>query len=237
MAYHPGTMDWLNIDRHRLGTGLLAFGILGVVLAGLIAVALAGGAIAARNLDERLVADQNRIAASLTRLTLTMETLAVSTEHAGDTLTTSRDAMTHASELLGDLSATSAELATALDIEILGKRPFASAVESVQEVARTLAVFEQDAVAVAAALDENTTDVAGMANEIRAVKGQVSGLAGAVAGFDRIDQMVGLLIGGIVLGALLTVWVAVAAAGCAWVGWQIRKATRTPGANPVEPAA
>ena len=134
---------------------MLAFGVVGVVLAGLIAVALLGGAVAARNLDERLVADQNRIAASLTRLTLTMETLAVTADHAGGTLTASRDAMTHASDLLADIAATSTDLANALDISILGSQPFASAANGIRNIGAKTTVFAQDATALAVALDAN----------------------------------------------------------------------------------
>ncbi len=219
-------MEWREIDRRRLGTGLLVFGVVGVVLAGLIALALLGGAIAARSLDERLVADQDRIAASLTRLTLTMDTLALSTDHAGATLVTSRDAVTHASDLLGELSSASDELATALDVDILGTRPFASAAARIRDVATRTTTLQKDTAGLALNLDSNASDVAIMSAEIRALKTQTqtAELAGAVAGFDRIDQIVGLLIGGIVLGGLLTAWVAMAAGACAWAGWRLRRA-------------
>jgi hypothetical protein len=233
LSYHR-PMNGLDINPRRLGTGLLAFGMAGVILAGLIAAALIGGAVAARNLDERLLADQERIAASLTRLTLTMDSLAVTTDHAGETLATSRDAIAHASDLLGELSAASADVGTALDISILGSQPFATAAEKLHEVGRALAVFQQDAQALALNLDANATDAAKMADEIRSIKTQVAELAAIVAGFDRIDEVVGLLIGGIVLGALLTAWVGLAAAGCAWVGWRLR---RTTSASPVDRAA
>ena len=48
-------------------------------------------------------------------------------------------------------------------------------------------------------------------------------LAERIGGFDRIGELVGLLIGGIVLAALLTAWVAFAAAFCAWAGWRLRR--------------
>ena len=216
-------MNSLDINPRRLGTALLAFGMTGVILAGLIAVALFGGAVAARNLDDRLVADQERIAASLTRLTLTMETLAVTVEHGADTLAASRDAMTHAADLLADISTTSADLANALDISILGSQPFASAANGVRNVGAKTTVFAQDATALAVALDANVADATTMAGQIRTAKTQASELAASIVAFDQIDQMVGLLIGGIVLGGLLTLWVAVAAAGCAWLGWRLRR--------------
>ncbi|HEY5433681.1 MAG TPA: hypothetical protein VIK13_00485 [Candidatus Limnocylindrales bacterium] len=215
-------MNGLDINPRRLGTGLLAFGMTGVILAGLIAAALFGGAIAARNLDERLVADQERIAASLTRLTLTMDSVAITVDHAGNTLTTSGDALAHASSLLSTIATTSTDLANALDISILGSQPFASAANGVRKVSDQTTVFAQDTTALAAALDANATDTATMAEQIRTAKTQVAELAASIMAFDRIDQIVGLLIGGIVLGGLLTAWVAVAAAGCAWVGWRLR---------------
>ena len=223
-------MNGLDINPRRLGTGLLAFGVTGVILAGLIAVALFGGAIAARNLDERLVADQQRIAASLTRLTLTMETLAVTVEHGADTLTASRDAMTHAGSLLNDIATTSTDLANALDISILGSQPFASAANGVRNVGAKTTVFAQDAAALAVTLDANATDATTMAGQIRTAKTQASELAASIVAFDRIDQVVGVLIGGIVLGGLFTVWVAVAAAGCAWAGWRLRRVPPPAGA-------
>jgi len=229
-------MEWLDVDRRRLGTGLLAFGVVGVVLAGLIAVALFSGAVAARNLDERLVADQNRIAASLTRLTLTMDTLAVTVEHAGDTLTASRDAMTHASDLLADIATTSTDLANALDISILGSQPFASAASGIRNVGAKTTVFAQDATALAVALDANVTDTTAMADQIRTAKTQASELAASIVAFDQIDQIVGLLIGGIVLGGLLTAWVAAAAGACAWVGWRLRRPNPSSPVDRVTPA-
>ena len=50
--------------------------------------------------------------------------------------------------------------------------------------------------------------------------------------------MVALLIGGIVLAALLTAWVAVGAAFCAWVGWKLRRIGAGDGLAgiPTEPA-
>jgi hypothetical protein len=223
-------MTTLDINPRRLGTALLAFGMTGVILAGLIAVALFGGAVAARNLDDRLVADQNRIAAALTRLTLTMETLAVTVEHGGNTLASSRDAMTHAADLLKDIAATSNDLANAMDISILGNQPFAAAATGVRNVGAKTATFAQDATALAATLDANVADTTTMAGQIRTAQTQASELAASVAAFDRIGQIVGLLIGGIVLAGLLTAWVAVAAAGCAWVGWRLRRKPVVPDA-------
>ena len=217
-------MDALGLDRRRLGTGLFAFGLTGMLLAGIIAAALIGGAFAARNLDDRLVADQERIAAALTRLTVSMESLAITSGNAGTTLQTTSDTVAKAQDVLSDVAATSAELSTAMDISILGNKPFAGAADKMGQLALTIQGFEEQAGKLALALETNAGDAAAVAEQIRVLKGQVGELAVIVADFDRLDQVVTLLLGGIVVGGLLTTWIAVGAAFCAWVGWKLRTA-------------
>ncbi len=217
-------MDALGFDRRRLGTLMLVFGLVGVLIAGIVAAALIGGAIAARNLDDRLVADQTRIAASLTRLSVTMESLALTTENAGDTLKTSSGTLAEARDTLDAAAAVSTDLAGALNIDILGSQPFAGASDRLGELARTLTTFRAKAEALAVNLDQNAADATTMTAQIRQLKDQVHELAVRIAGFDRIGEIVGLVIGGIVLAGLLIAWVAVGAAGCAWVGWRLRRA-------------
>jgi hypothetical protein len=217
-------MEWLGVDRRRLGTGMLVFGLAGMVIAGIVAVSLALGAVAARNLDDRLAADQARIAQSLTRLSTTMESLARTTDNAGTTLGTTSEALQDAELILRSTESALLALSDALDISILGNQPFLSASQRMAELAATVGQFQGRAGALASNLDQNAADVASMADQVRLLTTDVDDLARRVAGFDRIGDLVGLLIGGIVLGALLTAWVAIAAAGCAWAGWRLRAA-------------
>lgn len=216
-------MDVLGLDRRRLGAGLLAFGMVGVVLAGLVSAALVAGGLAVRDLDQRLLEDQARIAASLTRVSATMESLAITTEHAGSTLTSAGDTLGNARDTLGDVATTTVSVAAAIDIDILGKHPFAGAAEDLQALARRIQTFEADADELAQRLATNATAATAMTTQIRLLKGQVNEVAARVAGFDRIDQLVGLVVGGIVVAGALTAWVLVGAAFCAWAGWRMRR--------------
>jgi hypothetical protein len=216
-------MEWLGINRRRLGTGMLAFGLAGVLMAGVVAVALVLGAFAARNLDDRLAADQARIGASLTRLSATMESLAITMENAGTTLETSSTAMGDAQAVLDTASASMLSLSGALNISILGSQPFAGASQNLEELARTIEAFKGKATTLGVNLHQNSVDVGVMTGQIRDLKTQLNELAVRVSGFDRIGELVALLIGGIVLAALLTAWVGVAAGFCAWVGWKLRR--------------
>ena len=66
---------------------------------------------------------------------------------------------------------------------------------------------------------------------------QVAELAGALTSFARTREVVGLAVGGILLGALLTLWQAVLAAGIAWMGWRLRRVPRTVPASAAGAAA
>lgn len=202
---------------------MLVFGLAGMLMAAIIAGALVAGAFAARGLDERIAADQAKIAATLTHLSMTMESLATTTQNAGTTLVTSSEAMAEARDVLAASSTTLVTLSDALNVEILGSRPFAKASDSLTDLARTIAAFEVEAETLALNLHQNSTDAGVMTDQIRQIKTQISELTSRITGFDRIDELIAMVIGGIVLGALLTAWIALGAGFCAWAGWKLRR--------------
>jgi methyl-accepting chemotaxis protein len=158
-----------------------------------------------------------------------MESLARTTQNAGATLETSSATLTDARDVLAATSDTAVALSGALDISILGSQPFAGASERLAELARTITTFQGKAQALALNLNQNATDVGLMTDRIRDLKDQVNELAARVADFDRIGEIVNLVLGGIVLVGLLTAWIAVGAAFCAWAGWKVRRAGATDG--------
>src|SRR5690242_6214384 len=117
-------MSRLGIDLRRMGTTRLVFGIIGVIVAGLVAVGLIGGAIAARNLDERLATDQARLAQTLSRVDATMAQTVTTIGNAGTTLSTTSETLTSAGDVLGRVADTSDTLSSSLGaISILGAQP------------------------------------------------------------------------------------------------------------------
>ncbi len=221
-AYHR-PVDWLGIERRRLGTGMLVFGLVGLVIAAVLGIGLVGGAIAARDLDARLQADQARIADSLHQVSDSMTSLAATTQHAGDTLQTSSGTIGEAKDVLASAATTAKSLSDSLNVSILGSQPFARASANLADLSQTLTSFEGRADELAASLDQNASDASDMAVKVRTMQGQVDELATRVEGFNRIGDIVNLVLGGIILAALLTAWVAVGAAFCAWAGWRLRR--------------
>ena len=216
-------MEWLGVDRRRLGTAMLAFGVVGLVLAAIVAAILIAGGIAARNLDDRIATAQDQIGASLTRLTLTMDSVADSIDNASTTVQTSSGGVAHAADMLGSVAATTDSLASALDVSILGQQPFSGAAAKLNELEAQLLLLQSDATRLAADLDQNAADATQIASEVRLMRTQVAELAGAVSGFASTREVVSLAVGGIVLAGLLTAWEAVLAAGVAWMGWRLRR--------------
>lgn len=235
-AYHR-RMEWLGVDRRRLGTAMLAFGLVGLLLAVVVGGALVAGGIAARNLDDRIAAAQDRIGASLTRLTLTMDSVAMSIDNASTTLQTSRDGVAHAGDALSQVADTSDSLAGALNVTILGQQPFTGTVAKLQDLSGKVRVFQQDAVKLAANLDQNATDATQIASQVSDMRSQVAELAAAVTGFASTRDVVALVVGGIVLAGLLTVWTAILAGWIAWAGLRLRRVAHAPAAAPSAPPA
>jgi len=211
------------MDRRRLGTAMLVFGLVGLVLSGIVGGTLVAGAYAVRNLDDKIAAAQSQMGASLTRLTLTIDSVAQSIDATSTTLGTARDGVVHAAGAINDVADTAGSLADALDITIIGQQPFTSAVASLRSLEAKVRVIQSDAVVMAANLDQNVTDVSQIAQEVRDMRTQFAELAGAFSGFASARDIVSFAVGGIALAGLLALWEAILAAAIAWAGVRLRR--------------
>lgn len=217
-----GAVEVLGIERRRLGTALLAFGLVGVILAGMTALGLLAGAFAARTLDDRLTADQAQLVTTLDQVTTTVGRLADTTAHGGDTLAATGQALGSARDVLDELAATSDELSTSLDVSILGQRPFAGAAARFANLAQRVRLFRDDAARLSTTVATNTVDVRSVADDIGRLETRLQDLSTRLKGLDGAGDTVGILVAGILIGGLLVAWVAVGAGFCAWAGWRLR---------------
>jgi hypothetical protein len=215
-------MTLLSVDRRRAGTALLAFGVVGVILAGVIALALVGTAIATRDLDDRLAADQARLAETLDELSVTTAAAVRSIENAAGTLDTTGLSVQDARDVLEELATASDSLADSLGITIFGNQPFAGAAQRFRTFSDRVRVFSEDATGIADALATNSEDMGALANRVALMETQLSDYAERVAGSERIGQIGTWIAVSVLLGGLLATWLAVAAGACAWVGWKLR---------------
>ena len=225
-------MSWLGVDLRRMGTALVVFGAVGMVIAALVAVGLLGGAIAARNLDERLTAQQAQLATTLTKIDSSMARAVTTIGNAGTTLSTTSDTLANAGTVLESVAGTAEELSRSIDISILGSRPLASAAARLGTLATDVRGFEGRAATLASNLQQNASDTTALAAEIDGLRTQVSSLSARVAGFEATGELVSLVLGWLLLLGLLAAWLALAGAGCAWFGVRLRRLAATLPADP-----
>src|SRR3954468_11523698 len=216
-------MEWLGIDLRRFGTTLLVFGITGMIVAALVAAGLLAGAVAARSLDDRLAGDQARLVAALDRVDATMAQTATTIDNAGSTLGATSATLASAGSVLAEVASTSDDLSTSLDFSILGSQPLAGAARRFGELAVQVRGFEDKAAALADDLSVNATDTRALATEIHGLRDDVAAVSARLAGFDSTGELVSIVVGGILLLGLLVAWLAVAGAGCAWIGLRLRR--------------
>lgn len=217
-------MTLLGLERRRAGNALLAFGVVGVILAGVIALALVGTAIATRDLDDRLQADQARLAETLDELAVTTAAAVTSIENAAATLDTSSAAVLDARTVLDELATASDSLADSLGITIFGNQPFAGAAQRFRTFSDRVRVFSEDATGIADAIATNSDDMSTLADRVALMETQLGDYAERVAGSERIGKIGTWVALSVLLGGLLATWLAVAAGACAWVGWKLRSA-------------
>jgi hypothetical protein len=216
-------MEWLGVERRRLGTALLAFGLIGMVLAGIMAAGLIAGGIAARNLDDRIAAEQARLSAALHRIDSSIERLGTTTQHAAATLNTTSAIMGEAGLVIQDLAGVSDELADNLDFNILGQQPLAGAAARFTDFGTRLRTFQGMTAGLADNLGTNADDLTSLTGDIDQIREMTTDLATRIDAFDQAGEIISLIVGGIILGGVLVAWLAIAAAFCAWAGWRLRK--------------
>ena len=220
-----------------MGTTLLVFGVIGMVIAGIVAAGLIGGAIAARNLDDRLAAERVRLVKTLDRVDAAMAQTVTTIDNAGATLGTTSETLASASGVLAQVAATSDDLSTSLNFSILGSQPLANAAARFGDLAVQVRGFQEKSQALADNLAVNSGDTSALATEIDGLRDELAALTKRVDSFEATGDIVGLLVGGILLLGLLVAWLAVAGAGCAWFGLRLRRLGSSIAATPVDPTA
>jgi hypothetical protein len=217
-------VEVLGLPARRLGNGLVWFGAVGLVVTLVLAVVWIGMLVAMQDLDERLEADREALASALTSTSDLMDSTADAIESATAAMGNVSVALDDAAELLDRLGRTTSGLADALNVSILGQRPFAGAAEDLEAIATDLDAFAGHAETLASDVESLGPPLTQLASDLRTVEESVSALAIRVDEFGGIERLVGLVRIYAVLSAVLAAWLAALAVGCIWAGRQLRAA-------------
>ena len=207
--------------RRRLGYGLLAFGLSGVVLVIAAAALILGSLAAVDNAATGFERQRAELVSLIDPAASAMSDASDSAAHAGASLTRASDASRRAADLTGRLATSFEGMAGLGSFELLGARPFAGVASQFADVAGQSRALSADLTSTADALTTNVADSAAVASDLQSLAVRLRSLEASV-GASTASGSSTLPIGlaRIVLLGLL-VWFLVPALLSAWFGWRL----------------
>jgi len=214
--------------RRRLGLGLLAFGLSGLVLllgAVVLVFASLGAVDDAATGFERQRAE---LVGMLEPAANALDSAAGSASNAGASLASSAAAADRAAAFTTRLASSMDGLAALGAFELLGTRPFAGLADQFREVGADARALSGDLGSTAGALRTNVIDTATVAADLRSLAAQLDRLEttlGSAEGADLGSALLAVNAARILLLGVLA-WLTVPAALCTWLGWQLTRRRR-----------
>ena len=209
------------LRSRRVANALVGFGAVGLALSAALAIALLVGLATLGDLGGRVESNRLAMASALRDGDRLLAATATTVESTTASLDSVRASLEDTATLLGQLEDSTRELASALQISILGQRPFAGVAKSFEDIGDQLATSADDAASVAHEVDTLQPNLATVTGDLRSVQASVGALARETNAFRDLDGLItitGLLA---LLSALVVAWLAVLAAGCVWLGLRL----------------
>lgn len=211
-----------EIERRRLGMGLVAFGVVGLVLIGSAGALLLASLSAVGDAATGFERQRTQVVEMLGPASAALERAASSASNAGTSLAETRDSAAQAATLMTRLSDSFDSLAALGSFDILGARPFAAISGQFSQVAAESRTLSADLARTAAAMNTNITDSTAVAADLRALADQLDELETSLGGSSGTAPGAGnaslpIALAQAVLIGLLA-WFAVPAAASLWIG-------------------
>jgi hypothetical protein len=213
--------------RRRLGRGLLAFGVAGLILLIATGWLLVGSLGAVSTAAADLETQRARLVALIPPAEAALRGSADTATNASTSLESSATAARDASALVTQLATAMDGMASAAQVSVLGIQPFASLSGELSSVADRSRALATDLDATAATLDTNVADsqqaaadLGSLADELAALNAELERNSAATSDPSGIAASLGLA-RIVLLGLLL--WLAVPAVAATWLGWRWRR--------------
>ena len=227
-----------EMERRRLGLGLVAFGVAGLVLIGSAGALLLASLSAVGDAATGFERQRTQVMEMLGPASAALDRAASSASNAATSLTETRDSAAQAATLMTRLSESFDSLAALGSFDILGARPFAGLSGQFAQVAAESRTLSADLGRTAIAMDTNIGDSAAVAADLRTLSDQLAelqaslgapspgasggGTAAASNASLPVDVARAVLIG-------LLIWFAVPAIASIWIGWRWYRPARERG--------
>ena len=211
------------LRSRRLANAMVGFGAVGLALSAALAIALLAGLAALGDLGGRVESNRLAMASALRDGDRLLAGTAGTMDSTTASLDSVRDTLEDTATLLGQVEDSTRELASALQISILGQRPFAGVATSFEEIGDQLAITADDAASVAHEVETLQPSIATVADDLRSVQASVSALAKETSAFRDMDGLISITRLLALLSALVAAWLAALAAGCIWLGRSLQR--------------
>jgi hypothetical protein len=215
--------------RRRLGIGLLAFGISGLVLVAAAAVLVLGSLSAVDDAATGFERQRAEIVAMLDPAAAALSDAATSAANAGSSLTEASAASRRAADLTSRLATSFEGMASLGSFEIFGTRPFAGVASQFTSVATESRTLSTSLAATADALAQNVADSQSVATDLRDLAGRLRQLeaglqpsSGGATGGIGSGASLPIGLARLVLLGLLA-WFAIPAGASTWLGWRLAR--------------
>ena len=214
----------LRRGLRRLGLGLIAYGIIGLVLAlvGALALVWVGGRVG--GIAYRTGEQVEAIVSTLDQTALVLSSMGTSATSFAGTLERTPPAVRQTAQTVGNLRENLVLVESQLSaINILGARPLANAANLFGEMATDLEGLDSRLEVIAADLDNNREALLDNSTKLQALGTELEGLADGLRGGVVEESMADVQLILAVLSVLLVVWLAFPAVGALGLGWWIRR--------------
>jgi hypothetical protein len=213
----------LRHGLRRFSTGLIAYGIVGLVIAaiGLVLLLYVGGRVDA--LADRTSARVETVITTLDRTATVLQDAGDTAVSFSQTLERTPPAVRQAADTVGnlqdDLRSIQGQLAA---FSILGANPLTRVSEVFGSIAANIEGLDTRLVSIADSLDENKASLLTNAASLRALGTQIDAIADDLRTGVVEDSLADVQLILTVLFVLLVAWTAVPAAGALLIGWWLR---------------
>ena len=214
----------LGAGLRRLSTGLIGYGLVGVVIAGvgLIAVVWLSGRIG--GLSDRTATQLSTIVDTIDETSTALSDAGASATSFSTTLDRTVPAVRQVAAAIGDLQGNLRSIEDQLGrVQILGNRPFDTVASQFGQMASDLEGLDTQLGQIADDLDGNRAVLTANARSLAAIGERLGGigedLGSGVVG-ERLDDLQTVVT---LLSLLLVVAVAFPAIGALWLGWSLRR--------------
>jgi len=171
------------------GTLLVAWGVVGIVLLALFFNGMAGPIADINSMADSLEAQRAAAVTAIDKAKTTIDQTATGVRGMDSSLADAKAATDRASSIANDVSATMADLADRMLINILGLQPLAGLAPGFSNAATQLGGLSTDLAAIGASLDSNRDDAQAVAQSLDELSAALADFKTAVNAGPQLDDV------------------------------------------------